>query len=185
MKKAVFLDRDGTLNPDPGYISRPDDFALFPGVADALAKLQRAGYLLILITNQSGIARGLITLEQLTAIHARMQNLLAASGASIDAIYYCPHHPDFPAVEGEAPCNCRKPLPGLIKRALGDHQVDPAQSFMVGDRSSDVKIALATGVQPIFIGSAPLLAFPEVTTVTDLVAAAAHIMQLTFGHCAL
>lgn len=177
MNKAVFLDRDGTLNPDPGYISCPHDFELFAGVAEALARLQHAGYLLILITNQSGIARGLIAPEQLTAIHHKMQQLLAAAGAGIDAIYYCPHHPDFPPVDGESACNCRKPLPGLIERALRDHEIDPARSFMIGDRSSDIKIALATGVKPVFIGSAPHPAFTDVITFTDLVTAVDHILH--------
>lgn len=177
MNKAIFLDRDGTLNPDPGYISDPDDFNLFPGVAAALAKLQRAGYLLIVITNQSGIARGLISLAQLNAVHAKMQKQLNESGAKIDAIYHCPHHPDFPPVDGVADCNCRKPRPGLIERALRDHQIDPAGSYMIGDRSSDIKIALATGVRPVFIGSAPLPAYTSVVTFADLSAAADWILQ--------
>lgn len=177
MNKAVFLDRDGTLNPDPGYISDPDTFNLFPGVGEALARLQHAGFLLILITNQSGIARGLITNEQLAAIHEKMQTQLNAAGARIDAIYHCPHHPDYPPVDGVSDCNCRKPRPGLIERALRDHKIDPASSYMVGDRSSDIKIALATAVKPIFIGPAPLPNYAEVATFPDLAAAATWILQ--------
>lgn len=177
MNKAVFLDRDGTLNPDPGYISDPDAFNLFPGVGAALAGLQGAGFLLILITNQSGIARGLITSEQLVAIHEKMQSQLAEAGATIDAIYHCPHHPDYPPVDGISDCNCRKPRPGLIERALQDYQINPASSYMIGDRSSDIKIALATGVKPVFIGPAPLPDFAAVETFPDLSAAAAWILQ--------
>lgn len=179
MKKAVFLDRDGTLNPDPGYISDPADFELFPGVAAALADLQRAGYLLILITNQSGISRGLISYDQLDAIHGKLQNLLQQAGCQLDAIYHCPHHPDFPPVDGLSECDCRKPRPGMIQKALIDHDIAAAGSFMIGDRSSDIKIALVTGVQPLFIGPAPHEAFPQVPAFETLPAAAAYILNLT------
>lgn len=178
MKKAVFLDRDGTLNPDPGYISDPADFNLFPGVAEALKRLQSAGYLLILITNQSGISRGLITVEQLETIHGKLQQQLSEAGCRLDAIYYCPHHPDFPPVDGLSDCNCRKPRPGMIEKALRDHDIDAGHSFMIGDRSSDIKIALATGVKPIYIGSSSHVSFPDVPAFKDLSSAAAYILSL-------
>jgi len=178
MPKAIFLDRDGTLNPDPGYISDPADFNLYPGVAEALAKLQQAGYLLILITNQSGISRGLITGEQLNAIHAKLQSLLEQAGCRLDAIYHCPHHPDFPAVDGLAECNCRKPRPGMIQKAIAEYNIVAAESFMIGDRSSDIKIALATGVSPLFIGPAPHESFPLVPAFESLGAAATYILTL-------
>lgn len=178
MNKAIFLDRDGTLNPDPGYISNPDDFNLFEGVAEALARFQKAGYLLILITNQSGIARGLISKEQLEAIHERLQTQLARGGARLDAIYHCPHHPDFPPVNGESDCNCRKPKPGMILQAIKDHGVDPSESFMIGDRSSDIKIALKTGVTPILINQTPLPGYETVATFASLAEAADWLLSL-------
>ena len=152
MKKAIFLDRDGTLNPDPGYISNPDDFTLFPKIGSALKQLKDKGYLLILITNQSGIARGLITPEQLDSIHEKLQLLLKQDNAQLDAIYYCPHHPDFPDKHGVSICNCRKPAPGMILKAAKDMNIDIKNSFMIGDKASDINIALNSGVTPIFIG---------------------------------
>lgn len=152
MNRAIFLDRDGTLNPDPGYIAEPDDFSLFPGVVESLKKLSNAGFILILITNQSGIARGLIKPSQLEAIHEKLKNMLELGGVSLSAIYHCPHHPDFPSVEGVADCDCRKPLPGMILRAIEAFNIDPDQSYMIGDRVSDIKMALNAGVSPIFIG---------------------------------
>lgn len=177
MHKAIFLDRDGTLNPDPGYISNPDDFNLYEGVAEALSRLQQAGFLLILITNQSGIARGLITPEQLGSIHAKMQAQLARAGARIDAIYHCPHHPDFPYKDGLAECDCRKPQPGMVLRAIKEHDIDPATSYVVGDRSSDIKIGLKTGITPILIGPQPMSGFEQVATFSSLGAAADWILS--------
>ncbi len=181
MRRAVFLDRDGTLNPDPGYISRPEDFELFPWSATAMARLKKAGFLLILITNQSGISRGLITEAQLTAIHAKLQQLLAAENARLDAIYHCPHHPEFVHSDGISDCECRKPRPGMILQALKDFNIDAAASFMVGDRSSDVKIALNTGIQPVFIGAQPLKGHEQVPFFKDLAAAADFILKAAEG----
>jgi len=152
LNKAIFLDRDGTLNPDPGYISNPDDFELFPDVPESLKQLREAGYLLILITNQSGIARGMITIEQLECIHNKLASLLQKHDVKLDAIYYCPHHPDFPDAKGISECNCRKPKPGLISKALIEWNIDIENSFMIGDKKSDINIGLNTGAKPIFIG---------------------------------
>ncbi|MDN5278554.1 MAG: D-glycero-D-manno-heptose 1,7-bisphosphate phosphatase [Clostridiales bacterium] len=168
MKKAVFLDRDGTLNPDPGYISDPNHFDLFPGVVEALKKISQAGYELILITNQSGIARGLITFEQLDAIHDKLKKILAQGGVSLSAIYFCPHHPDFPPVNGISRCDCRKPGPAMILQAIKEHQIDPAQSYMVGDKSSDIKLGYNAGVTPVFIGEKLPEGFEEVVAFSSL-----------------
>lgn len=176
MNRAVFLDRDGTLNPDPGYISDPEDFSLFDGVAETLAKLQRAGYLLVLITNQSGITRGLIQQGELDAIHAKLQGLLAAAGARLDGIYFCPHHPDF-NYQGVTNCQCRKPGSQLILDAIKDLNIDAANSFMVGDRISDVKSGIGAGVQPIYIGEKPLEGFENVPTFSSLCEAGAAILE--------
>ncbi|MBF0500938.1 MAG: HAD family hydrolase [Candidatus Riflebacteria bacterium] len=152
--RAIFLDRDGTLNPDPGYISRPEDFCLFPGVGENLLRLRNAGYLLILVTNQSGIARGLILPQSLCEIHSKLQTELGTVGAGFDRIYVCPHHPDFPRW-GKSECDCRKPASGLVLRAIADLDIDPARSFVIGDRKSDVRMGLAAGVFPILIGRKP------------------------------
>ncbi|MFZ2959775.1 MAG: HAD family hydrolase [Candidatus Ozemobacteraceae bacterium] len=150
--RAVFLDRDGTLNPDPGYIRRPEDFFLFPGVGEYLFRLKKAGFLLILVTNQSGIARGLIPPRSLCNIHHKLQSELLKSGTSLDRIYVCPHHPDFPPAQiDNAECGCRKPSPGLILKAIADLHIDPAKSFMVGDRDIDALMGIAAGVFPIVI----------------------------------
>ena len=167
MNKAIFLDRDGTLNPDPGYISNPDDYELFDGVKEALARLQKAGYLLILITNQSGISRGLFTEKDLEAVHEKMKRLLKSGGVTIDAIYYCPHHPDHP-YNGISECNCRKPKPGMILKAISDYKIDKEHSFMVGDRTSDIKIGLASGVSPICIAEKPFDGFEKIPTFENL-----------------
>jgi D,D-heptose 1,7-bisphosphate phosphatase len=177
MNRAVFLDRDGTLNPDPGYIADPALFELFPGVGAALAALKKSGFLLVLITNQSGLSRGLISEEQLQAVHKKMNALLAGFDVSLDGIYYCPHHPDHPYMDGLAECDCRKPQPGMIIKACRELDIDPSASFMVGDRSSDVKIALASGVQPVFIGNAPLEKYVHVPTFSSLAAAADWIVS--------
>lgn len=153
--RAVFLDRDGTLNPDPGYISSPDEFSLFPGVGAALAALRQAGYLLILVTNQSGIARGLIRPENLCQIHAKLQRELAKAGAALDRIYVCPHHPDFSGPGAKPSCECRKPAPGLALRAIADLDIDPAVSYVIGDKESDVKMGIAAGIPSILIAPKP------------------------------
>lgn len=141
---TVFLDRDGTLNPDPGYIGRPEDFALHPGVGEALSRLNRAGARLILVTNQSGIARGMFTLADLEAIHDKLRDLLAVHGARVDAIYHCPHHPD----EG---CTCRKPATGMAERAIADFALNRSRMYLVGDQSSDVEMAKRLRARSIFV----------------------------------
>ena len=176
MNKAIFLDRDGTLNPDPGYISDPKDYELYDGVCEALLKLQNAGYLLILITNQSGISRGLITEEQLEAVHNKMKKLLKAGGVTLNAIYYCPHHPEHP-YNGITKCNCRKPKPGLILKAIEDYDIDKSASFMIGDRTSDIKIGLAADVAPVCIASKPFEEYQTIPTFQTLLQAADWILK--------
>ncbi len=141
---TVFLDRDGTLNPDPGYIGSPDQFELFPGVAEALAVLKRAGARLVVVTNQSGIARGKFTVDQLTAVHDKLRRLLAAAGAPLDAVYFCPHHPD----EG---CRCRKPGTAMVEQAVQDLSLDLSRSYLVGDQSRDMQLARRVGAKSILV----------------------------------
>lgn len=141
---TIFLDRDGTLNPDPGYIRLPEQFDLFPGVAEALARLKRAGARLILVTNQSGIARGLVSVQDLNAVHRKLEDLLNAADASLDAIYFCPHHPDDQ-------CFCRKPNPGMIHQASREQQIDLSRSCLIGDQTRDVELAKRVGVKSILV----------------------------------
>ncbi len=137
-KKAVFIDRDDTIAKDVPYCSNPDDFVLFDGVPEAIAKLNSAGYLVIVITNQSGIYRGKFDVDTLDAIHDKMLNEVAAGGGKIDDIFYCPHSP-------EGGCGCRKPEPGMGIMAIKKHHIDVTKSYMIGNSDSDVKFGDAIG----------------------------------------
>lgn len=139
---TVFLDRDGTLNPDPGYISSPDQFELFPGVAAALARLTRAGARLVVVTNQSGVGRGLFSSADLEAIHAKLRRLLQDAGVSLEAIYVCPHHPD-------ERCACRKPETGMIDRAVRELRIDLSRSYLIGDHAKDMELAKRVGAKRV------------------------------------
>jgi len=147
---VVYLDRDGTLNFDPGYLNRPEQLRLLPGVGPAVARLNRAGFKTVVLSNQSGVARGLITQDQLEAIHQRLRELLAEDGAWLDGIFICPHHPD----EG---CICRKPAPGLVHRALQELGVFPGNAIVIGDKATDVELARNVGALAVFVrsGNAP------------------------------
>ena len=141
-QKAVFLDRDGTINEYRGFIKTPEEFELIPGVANAIKRLNETGYLVIVVTNQPVIARGEATTETLTEIHNKMETLLGNEGAYVDAIYYCPHHP-HKGYEGEIPelkieCECRKPKPGMILQAAKDFNIDLEESYMIGDSENDI-----------------------------------------------
>jgi len=141
---TVFLDRDGTLNPDPGYIRRPEDFELHPGAGAALSRLNRAGARLIVVTNQSGIARGKLTLADLELVHGKLRYALARHGARLDAIYYCPHHPD----EG---CACRKPAIGMAERAIADFALDRSRMYLIGDQLGDIEMAKRLEARSVFV----------------------------------
>jgi D-glycero-D-manno-heptose 1,7-bisphosphate phosphatase len=142
-QKAIFLDRDGTINKYVGFLRNIDDFELIEGVSEAIKKINQSGYLAIVVTNQPVIARGEVTWEELHEIHRKMETLLGKDGAYIDGIYICPHHPDK-GFEGERPeykfdCDCRKPKPGLLMQAAADFNIDLAQSYMIGDSEMDVE----------------------------------------------
>lgn len=141
---TVFLDRDGTLNPDPGYIGSPDQFELFPGVAAALARLTRAGARLVVVTNQSGVGRGLFSFTDLDAIHAKLRRLLHDAGASLDAIYVCPHHPD-------ERCRCRKPETGMVDQAVRELGIDLSRSYLIGDHAKDMELAKRVGAKRVWV----------------------------------
>ncbi|MGD0854224.1 MAG: D-glycero-beta-D-manno-heptose 1,7-bisphosphate 7-phosphatase [Dehalococcoidia bacterium] len=136
--KAVFIDRDDTISPDVHYCSRPEDFELFPDVPDAIRQLNACGFKVVVITNQSGIGRGYFTEETLAKIHDKMHLELEKHGAHLDAVYYCPHHPD-------ENCDCRKPKPALLLKAAEDLKIDVAKSYMVGDSTMDVELARTVG----------------------------------------
>ncbi len=141
---TVFLDRDGTINRDTGYVKTPDALELFPGAVEAISRLNRAGAKVVLVTNQSGVGRGLFSLETLAAIHGRLSALLEQGGACLDKIYYCPHHPD----EG---CLCRKPKTGLIEQSVAELGVDLSRSYVVGDQARDVGLARQIGARSVLV----------------------------------
>jgi len=143
---VVYLDRDGTLNFDPGYLNQPEQLRLLPGAGQAVARLNRAGFKTVVLSNQSGLARGLITQDQLEAIHQRLRELLAEDGARLDGVFVCPHHPD----EG---CACRKPAPGLVHRAQRELGVSPDNAIVIGDKASDVELARNVGALAVFVRS--------------------------------
>lgn len=156
-QRAVFLDRDGTLNKYVGFLRDIDDFELLPGVAQAVRAVNDSGYLAIVVTNQPVIARGEVTEEQLKEIHNKLETLLGLEGAYLDAIYYCPHHP-HKGFEGEIPelkfdCGCRKPKTGMLERAADDFNIDLSASWMVGDSENDIKCGLNAGCKTALIGS--------------------------------
>ncbi len=151
-RAALFLDRDGTIIRDTDYVARPEEVELLPGAAAAIARLNRAGVPVIIVTNQSGIARGLLTREDYEQVHARMAELLAAEHASIAATYVCPH---APGAAGEPLCGCRKPGPLLYEQASRDHELDLARSFFAGDKWRDVAPALVFGGTGVLIPHDP------------------------------
>ncbi|MBE9535669.1 MAG: D-glycero-beta-D-manno-heptose 1,7-bisphosphate 7-phosphatase [Proteobacteria bacterium] len=148
---AVFLDRDGTVNEDAEYLSDPNELKLIPGSGGAIRLINEAGLLAVVLTNQSGVARGYFSETQVGIVNKRLDLLLAQNQAKIDAYYYCPHHP----TEGNAPyrveCDCRKPKTGMIKKAVKKLDIDPQISYMVGDKLSDLKMADAAGAKGILV----------------------------------
>lgn len=154
-QKAIFLDRDGTLNKYVGFLSNIKQFELIPGTENAIRKINDSGYLAIVITNQPVIARGEVSLEELLEIHNKLETFLGLQGAYVDAIYYCPHHP-HKGYEGELPeykieCECRKPKPGMLLKAAEDFNIDLSQSWMVGDEENDIKAGIAAGCKTVLL----------------------------------
>ena len=154
-QKAIFLDRDGTINKYVGFLRNIDEFELLPGVPEAIKKINESGYLAMVVTNQPVIARGEVTVPELQEIHNKMETMLGTEGAYLDAIYYCPHHPHrgYPG-EVEAlkiDCQCRKPKPGMFFTAAEDFNIDLSQSWMIGDGENDVKAGKAAGCRTALI----------------------------------
>ncbi|MGQ0286809.1 D-glycero-beta-D-manno-heptose 1,7-bisphosphate 7-phosphatase [Pasteurellaceae bacterium 22721_9_1] len=146
MKKAIFLDRDGTINIDHGYVHQIDNFQFIEGSIEALQQLKAMGYLLVLVTNQSGIARGYFSEEQFLQLTEWMDWSLADRGVDFDGIYYCPHHPQGLG-EYQQDCDCRKPKSGMLLQAIKELKIDPTKSFMVGDKIEDMQAGIGANVK--------------------------------------
>jgi D-glycero-D-manno-heptose 1,7-bisphosphate phosphatase len=145
---AVFLDRDGTINVEKNYLYRIEDWEWIPGAIDAIKLINQMGFLAVVVTNQSGVARGYYSEDDIKALHSRVDKLLATHGAKIDAYYYCPHHPDY---GGRVNCICRKPSSGMLLQAQKDLDIDLQHAFLIGDRSSDIEAAIKVGVKPVIV----------------------------------
>ncbi len=146
-RPAVFVDRDGTLNREVDYLRRVRDLHLLPGTAAAIRRLTAAGFAVVVVTNQSGVARGLVAEETLAAIHRTLEHRLAATGARLAGIYVCPHHPEVGPPSLRKRCHCRKPAPGMVRRAARELDLDLARSYCVGDGPPDLGLAAASGTR--------------------------------------
>lgn len=176
-RPAAFLDRDGTILVETNYLADPASAELIPGAAAALRRLQDAGFALVVVTNQSGIARGLYGERDYRLVDEHMRGLLRARGVEIDASYHCPHHPDYTGA-----CDCRKPAPGLFLRAIRDLDLDAGRSWLIGDRLRDLEPAATLGARAILVrtgyGREEEGSTPEgLVVVEDLAAAADHLLS--------
>lgn len=176
-QKAIFLDRDGTINKYVGFLRDIDEFELLPGVTDAIKKINNSGYLAIVVTNQPVIARGEVTYEQLNEIHNKMETLLGLDGAYVDGIFYCPHHPHS-GYEGEIPelkfeCECRKPKPGMMIKAAEKYNISLEHSWVIGDSDNDIEAGLNAGCNVVKIGESK----KQVSCVENLLAAVEEIIK--------
>lgn len=179
-RPAVFLDRDGTLNREKGYVHTWDAWEWLPGVPQGLAALRAAGYALVVVSNQSGVARGYYGEDAVRALHARVNADLARFGFALDAMYHCPHHPDFTGA-----CGCRKPAPGMLLRAARELRLDLARSWMVGDKLDDIQAGLRAGCRALLVrtghGAAQGAMPAGVAICPDFTAAARHILAAAPG----
>ena len=182
IKQAVFLDRDGTINVEKEYLYRVEDFEFTTGAVQGIKLLNDAGYFVVVVTNQSGVARGYYDEADVERLHQHIDELLKSAGAHVDAWYYCPHH-----TSGNQPynqdCLCRKPLPGMLVKAASDHAIDLDHSWMVGDKIADIQAGLAAGCKPVLVltgyGLSDRLELPsDVPCCSDLLAAARLIVAV-------
>ena len=150
LKRAVFVDRDGTINVEREYLYRVDEFEFIPGAPQAVRLLNEAGFLVVVVTNQSGVARGYYTEDDVAVLHRHIASELANAGARVDAWYYCPHHPSGRG-SYSLPCRCRKPLPGMLQEAARRYNIDLAASVMIGDKLVDMEAGIAAGCSTILV----------------------------------
>ena len=187
MRPAVFLDRDGTLLEEAGYLDRLERLVFFPYAIDSVRALNREGFAVVIVTNQSGVGRGLYGEDFVRRSHDVVTERLAQGGAHADGIYYCPHHPEATVAGYRQACDCRKPAPGLLKRAAADLGLDLARSFSVGDKWTDVQVGQAAGSRGILVrtgyGRSSEAAVPPgvtpATIVDNVAAAVAWILRQT------
>ena len=185
MKGAVVLDRDGTLIEEAGYLDRLERLVFFPYTVDAVRLLNQAGFVVVVATNQSGIARGLVEEAFVHEAHEHITARLAAGGARVDGYYYCPHHPDAVREAYRQRCDCRKPAPGLLHRAAADLQIDLPRSFVVGDRLQDLEAGVAVGARGVLVRTgygrltekAPPPDAPHAAVVDNLIEAVSWILR--------
>jgi D-glycero-D-manno-heptose 1,7-bisphosphate phosphatase len=149
--KCVFLDRDGVLIEDTGYLKNPSDIVIMPGSIEAMAALKSNGFLLIIVTNQAGIAKGFFTMDDLAAVNSRLIKIYEDNGIAIDDLYFCPHHEKGTAEPYNIKCSCRKPEPGMVLRGVEKFNIDTGKSFMVGDKDSDILLARNSGLKSFYI----------------------------------
>jgi D-glycero-D-manno-heptose 1,7-bisphosphate phosphatase len=151
IRRAVFLDRDGTINEEKNYLHRVEDFAFIPGVPQAIRRLNRAGYLVVVVTNQSGVARGYFELSDVQRLHDHVADRLAAEDAHVDGFFVCPHHPEAGRGAWRRKCDCRKGEPGLLLQAARQLHIDLDHSFMVGDKQADIEAGIRAGCTPLLV----------------------------------
>lgn len=149
--EAVFLDRDGVINEEVNYLGKPDELFLLPGAASAIRKLNQKGIKVIAVTNQSGVARGYFREEAVSEVHKQLAHLLAKEGAYLDAIYYCPHHPEAPLDRYRKNCSCRKPRPGMLETAAHDFGLDLSNCYLVGDKMLDIEAGALVNCRTILV----------------------------------
>jgi D-glycero-D-manno-heptose 1,7-bisphosphate phosphatase len=180
--RAVFLDRDGTINVEKEYLHRMEEFELIPGAPSAIRLLNEAGFLVIVVTNQSGIGRGYYDEADVHRLHRFMDEELKRHGAAVDAYYLCPHHPLHGIGEYRRECGCRKPLPGMLLEAADDFSIDLAASFIIGDKMADIEAGHAAGCRPLLVmtgyGETASVSLPVgVSSYDDILAAARAIIS--------
>ncbi|MGH9373338.1 MAG: D-glycero-alpha-D-manno-heptose-1,7-bisphosphate 7-phosphatase [Vicinamibacterales bacterium] len=185
MRPAVFLDRDGTLLEEAGYLDRLERLVFFPFAIDAIRLLNRGGFAVVLITNQSGIGRGMYQEDFVVRVHQVIDEKVVAGGGRIDGYYYCPHHPQAEIEQYRQDCECRKPRPGMLRQAARDLDLDLSRSFTIGDKWSDVQVGHAAGGTGILVRTgygrsselAPKPGAQPVAVADDLISAAAWILR--------
>jgi D-glycero-D-manno-heptose 1,7-bisphosphate phosphatase len=184
VRRAVFLDRDGTINEEKDYLWRIEDFAFIPGAPEAIRRLREAGFLVVVVTNQSGVARGYFSREDVERLHQHIQRELAKIGTAVDGYYLCPHHPDKGVGELKIDCDCRKGRPGMLLQAATEHGIDLAASWMIGDKRADLEAGRAAGCRSLLVrtgyGEKELAAGAGAlaeAVVADLSAAADYILD--------